>query len=113
LIGDEAELRRLLIANTASRAAEHLRSRGFQVEMGRTRTGELTLDGRPGGTQGVEITIESSGEARVDLTGFQGKGCEQVVRDLATAVEGTITRFCPKPEYYGGAAVKVGGTERA
>lgn len=113
LIGGETSLRCLLVANTASRVAEHLRSRGLQVETGRTRTGEITLVGKGVGAQAVEITVEASGEAQVDLGGFRGKECEQVVRDLATAIEGTITRFCPKPEYYGGAAVKVGGTERA
>jgi hypothetical protein len=113
LMGEEASLRRLLVANTASRAVEHLRSRGFQVETGRMRTGETALVGRPGAGQGVEVVIGSSGEAHVDLTGFRGKECERVARDLATAIEGTITSFCPKSEYYGGAAVKVGETERA
>ncbi len=112
LVGGEAALRRLLVANTTSRAVEHLKARGLRVETARTRSGAISLVGRSTGRQAIQVHITSSGEAHVDLDGFQGKACEQVVRDLATALEGTITRFCPKPEYYGGAAVTVKGTER-
>jgi hypothetical protein len=112
LIGDEAALRRLLVANTTSRVVEFLRGRGLEVET-RDVGRELVVVGRGSGRRAVEVAVGGTGEARVDLKNFAGKECEREVRDLAAALEGTITSFCPKPEYYGTAAVRAGSATRA
>lgn len=113
LMGGEAAIRRLLIANTTSRAVEALRARGFQVVATPTARGGVGLVGKGVGRQVITVSVGGSGEARMDLQGFQGKTCEGIVRNLATAMEGTITDFRLKPEYLSSAPVTVGGKEHA
>jgi hypothetical protein len=113
LLGRENDLRRLLATHTASRAVEHLQSRGLTVQVRRNTGGEVCLMGRGAGPQTVAVTVGASGTAQVDVQQSSGKACEQLVRDLATAIGGTITDFRPKPEYFGGTAVKAGGVARA
>lgn len=112
MVGSEASMQRLLIANTASRAAEHLLGRGFRVQLTRTGSGEVTLLGKGGGTQALKVRVSGAGEASVDMEKFQGKECEEVVHGLATAIEGSITSFCRKPEYFAAPPVKIGGKTR-
>jgi hypothetical protein len=113
LLGGEAAMHRLLIANTTSRAAEALRANGFQVVATQNARGRVGLVGKGVGRQVVTVSVGGSGEARMDLQGFQGKACEGIVRNLATAMEGTVTDFRLKPEYHSSAPVTVGGKAHA
>ena len=46
----------------------------------------------------VTITIdESTGDFNVDLTGFQGQGCDDIIK--ACAEVGEVTKEVHKPEY--------------
>lgn len=113
LVGEEGALRSLVVANSVARTRDFLASRGFQIDVARGRAGEVTLVGRNPDAKTVTVGVASTGQATVDSAGFKGRECEGFVRDLSTALEGTMTQFCPKPEYYGGAAVTVGQRERA
>lgn len=113
LVGHEHALRRLAVANTASRAVEHLQARGFRVTQKPQRSGEIRISAAGRGREVVQVVVGGSGEAKVDPQHFAGRECERVVRDLAAAIDGTVAKFCPKPEYFNAAPVKVCGVTRA
>lgn len=113
LVGNEAVLRELVTRHTASRAEEFLRSRGFDVEMARTLSGELRLLGKSGGPKAVKVAVGTAGETSVDPLGFKGPECETFVRDLSAAIEGTITSVRRKPEYWAAPGITLGQTHRA
>ncbi len=106
LVGQEQAIRSLLVANTASRALEHLRSRGLDVTVRRSVNGELSIAGAGIQKRKIDVTVRPNGEAKVEPANY-GKSCGQQVNDLAHAVEGEIAYFKPKPEYFGGATVAV------
>lgn len=108
LVGTEASLRQLAVANTTSRAAEFLRARGFRVEAMRTKTGETCLVGRSPDARAVSIGVAASGAASVDPVGFKGPECDGFVRDLSAALEGSIVQASRKPEYFGAASITPG-----
>lgn len=112
LVGYEHALRRLAVANTASRATEHLRARGYRVKTAFKRNGEIQISAAGRGREVVQVVVGGSGEATVDPQHFTGRECEGVVRDLAVAIEGTVVKSCPKPEYWNTAPVKVCGVTR-
>jgi len=112
LVGNEQALRRLVVANTASRAVEHLEGKGYRVKTTPRRSGEIHISANGCGREVVDVVVGGSGEATVDPKHFTGRECENVVRDLATAIEGTVVKSCPKPEYFSAAPVKVCGVTR-
>lgn len=113
LVGHEPALRRLAVANTTSRAVEHLQTRGFRVTQKRQRSGEIQISAAGRGREVVQVVVGGNGEAKVDPQHFAGRECERVVCDLAAAIDGTVVNFCPKPEYFNAAPVKVCGVTRA
>jgi hypothetical protein len=112
LVGNEQALRRLVVANTASRAIEHLEGKGYRVKATTKRSGEIHISANGRGREIVDVVVGGHGEATVDPQHFTGRECETVVRDLATAIEGTVVRSCPKPEYFTTAPVKICGATR-
>ena len=112
LVGHEPALRRLVVANTTSRAVEHLQAGGYRVKTALRRNGEIQISAAGRGRQVVQVVVGGSGEATVDPQHFAGRECEGVVRDLAAAIDGTVVTFCPKPEYFNVAPVKVCGVTR-
>jgi len=46
----------------------------------------------------IEVTIDKDGETNIDLKGFQGRGCQDVM-DKLTRVLGKKTKIEKKPEY--------------
>lgn len=112
LVGHEHALRRLAVANTASRAVEHLETRGYRVTTARQRSGEVRLTAAGRGREAVQVVVGGSGEATVDPQYFTGRECEGVVRALAAAIDGTIVKSSPKPEYWRTAPVRVCGVTR-
>jgi len=113
LIGREDSLRHLAVAHTTSRAIEHLHGRGYRVKTTIKRPGEVHISAAGQDHRVVNVTVAGHGEATVDPQHFAGRECEKMVRDLAAAIEGTVVKFCPKPEYFSTAPVKVGGVTRA
>jgi hypothetical protein len=109
LVGHEESLRRLVRANTVSRAVEHLQARGFRVNVARRECGEIKISAAGQGRRVVQVAVGGSGEATVDPQNFEGRECEGFVRDLAAAIDGTVVSFCPKPEYWSAAPVKLRG----
>jgi hypothetical protein len=112
LVGHEQTLRRLAVANTTSRAVEHLRARGYRVTTAQQPSGEIRISAAGRGREAVHVVVGGSGEATVDPQHFAGRACEGVVHDLAAAIDGTVVSFCPKPEYWTAVPVKVGGVTR-
>jgi hypothetical protein len=113
LIGQEQALRRLSIANTKSRALEHLKGCGYRVKTTTRPSGEIHISAAGQGRRVVDVVVSGHGEATIDTKHFNGRECDRVVRDLAAAIEGTIVKSCPKPEYFNAAPVKVCGGIRA
>lgn len=112
LIGNEQAIRRLSIANTASRAIEHLKGKGYRVKATAKRNGEVHISANGRGREVVDVVVGGHGEAKVDPQHFAGRECETVVRDLAAAIDGAVVMSCPKPEYFTAAPVKVCGVAR-
>jgi hypothetical protein len=113
LVGHEDALRALVMTSSALRTREFLEARGYQVDSAPAPTGELTLVARNRETKTVSVSVARTGATTVDTSGFSGRACEALVRDLSVALEGTITRFCPKPEYYNAPTVRAGQTGHA
>jgi hypothetical protein len=111
LIGHEHSIRDLAVAHTTSRAIEHLQARGYRVKTTKRR-GEVQITAAGQGRRVVDVVVTGHGEATVDPQHFAGRECEGVVRDLAAAIDGTVVNFCPKPEYFNVAPVKVCGVTR-
>ena len=79
---------------------------GFQVQTGRSANGETQLLGKPGSSAGgapvgeVRAQVRADGAIWVDIEKTKGRVCEQMVRDIADAVGGTVTDMRIKSEYY-------------
>ena len=112
LVGHEQALRRIAVANTTSRAVEHLQARGYRVATTLHGPGDVRITATGRGREVVKVAVGSSGDATVDPQHFSGRECEGVVRDLAAAIDGTIVKSSPKPEYWHTTPVKVGGVTR-
>jgi hypothetical protein len=48
----------------------------------------------------IEITIDENGEISLDLQGFHGKGCSDLVKKLTQAMKGRVKLSKKKNEYY-------------
>lgn len=108
LVGEESALRRLVAADNVALATQYLKeTRGLQVKVARTPSGEVRLTADEG-TRRIEVDVRSDGRARVDLSGFKGRECEPVMRDVATALQGQIANYKPKPELFQPVPVTVG-----
>src|SRR5262249_15119795 len=112
LVGQEDSLSRLTVANTRSRIVEHLHGRGQRVKTTTKPSGEVHITATGEGRRVINVVVRGHGEAKIDPQHFSGRECEGVMRDLAAAIEGTIVRSCPKPEYFNPAPVKVCGVTR-
>jgi hypothetical protein len=115
IVGGAETAGRVSVANTVSRLTQILASRGSSVAPVASRSGsrEVEFVARSSDNKQLKIAVMPSGEAVVDAVNHRGPECEQVARDLAAAIEGTITSFCRKPEYFGSAAVRVGSKQSA
>lgn len=47
----------------------------------------------------IEVTVEASGEIRIEAVSFQGADCEQATKFLEEAL-GTVSTRTKKPEYH-------------
>ena len=48
----------------------------------------------------IEITIDVDGKISLDLDGFQGKGCSDVIKKLTKAMSAQVLETHKKPAYY-------------
>lgn len=115
MVGGAETADRVKVANSVSRLTQTLASKGATLarvpsgSRGRNTEFEAVMpDNRR-----LKIAVTPSGNAVVDAVNHLGPECERVVRDLAAAMEGTITSSRRKPEYFGSAAVEVGRKQRA
>lgn len=105
---------RVSVANSVSRLTRTLASKGANVALVPSRDGRQHVEvvaTTPDGKQ-LKIAVTPTGKATVDAVNHRGPECEQAVRDLAVAMEGSITHFCRKPEFFGG-GVQIGNKQRA
>jgi len=107
LAGGRETLQQVLVANSVSRLSQPLVQRGFTLR-GVASQKDFELVATNQDNLQLRITVASSGDATVDAVNYHGKECEEVVKDLAAAVDGSITAYHHKPEYFGGACVRIG-----
>jgi len=48
----------------------------------------------------IEITIDKDGQTEIDLKGFQGKGCKDIVDKLIKALAGSVEKRVQKADFY-------------
>ena len=48
----------------------------------------------------IEITIDVNGEISLDLDGFKGKGCDDLIKKLTNAMRGKVKSVKKKNDYY-------------
>lgn len=113
IVGGTGSVSRVLVANTVSRLTQTLASRGATVTPVRTRANRVEFVAAPASDQRqIHVAVTPTGEAIVDAINHHGPECETVARDLAAAMEGTITATCRKPEFFGGAVARIGAKQR-
>lgn len=115
IVGGTESVGRVSMANSVSRLTQTLASKGLTVSRVPSRSGSRHVEfvaTTPDNKQ-LQIAIRPGGEAVVDAVNHRGPECEQIARDLAAAMEGTVTAYCRKPEFFGGGAVLVGSKQRA
>lgn len=87
-------------------AIEHLTSRGMEVKVKKSKTGEIQIKGVSkkiaGGTrEGITADIRKNGTIDIDVNGVKGNSCEKMAIDLARAIGGEfIGKPKRKKEYY-------------
>lgn len=113
--GGNPGVSQVLVANSVSRLTQTLAARGTVLTRVPQRTAVHPVEFVATGADNkqLHVAVDTSGAAVVDALNHHGPECEQVAQDLAVAMEGTITSFCRKPEYFGGAAVRLGVKQRA
>ena len=115
IVGGTQTAARVSVANTVSRLTQILASRGSIVTPVASRsTGrEVEFVATSSDNKRLQIAVMPSGEAVVDAVNHRGSECEKIASDLAAAMEGTVTSYRRKPEFFGGAGVRVWGKQRA
>lgn len=48
----------------------------------------------------IEITVEESGELKIDAIGYKGQGCEKAVAEVCQIIGAKTVSKTRKPEYY-------------
>lgn len=114
LAGGREALQRVLVANTVSRLSQPLAARGFTVGQAPARRGrnDVELIAKAADNREIRVSVAASGDATVDPLNYHGTECDPLVKDLAAAVDGTITSYCRKPEYFGGGTVRIAPKQR-
>jgi hypothetical protein len=115
IAGGSGSMSQVLVANAVSRLTQTLTSRGSTLKPVRQRSAAHPVEFVATGAdrKQIHVAVTPAGEAIVDALNHHGPECETVVRDLAAAMEGTITSSCRKPEFFGGMGVRIGGKQRA
>lgn len=106
VVGGRETLQRVLVANTVSRLSQPLVQRGFTLKGAVSGRKDFELVAVNRDNRQLRISVASSGDATVDAVNYHGKECEEVVKDLAAAIDGRITAHHRKPEYFGGALLR-------
>ncbi len=114
IVGGAESVGRVSVANSVSRITQTLALRGSTMTRVASRPGGRDVEfvaTAPNNRQ-LKIAVTPSGEAVVAAVNHHGPECEQVARDLAAAMEGTVTSSCRKPEFFGG-GIRIGDKQRA
>lgn len=95
----------LVRCHTADRVAEHLVTRGMQIQRTTLPTGEVQIlacerGGRNDGAAVVKTQVLADGTAWVDVDKIRGSRCEQIVQGMADAVGGEVCRSDKKDAYF-------------
>ena len=115
IVGGSESVGRVSMANSVSRVTQTLTSKGLSVSRMPSRPGRRDAEfvATAPGNRRLEIAIAPSGEAVVDAVNHRGPECEQIAQDLAASMEGTVTAYCRKPEFFGGGGVLAWSKQRA
>jgi hypothetical protein len=106
---------RVSVANTVSRLTQTLAARGSTLARVPSRQGRRGVEfaAPTANNRQLKIAVTPSGEAVVDAVNHHGPECDQAARDLAAAMDGRITSFSRKPEFFGGGGVLIGSKQGA
>jgi len=86
---------------TAIQIYNHLQSRGMTVEAKRTQFGEITIEARVKNQQTIVSTdIRRDGVAVIDVSGVKGKGCQDIITGITSAVDGSQIDTSRKNEFF-------------
>ena len=115
IAGGARTIEQVSVANTVSRLTQMLASRGATVARVPARAGgrDVEFVATAADNRQLLIDVKPSGEAVVDAVNHRGPECETVARDLAAAMEGEITSFSRKPDYFGGVSARVRSRQNA
>lgn len=104
--GSREEIHRVIREHVLAQARAHLLARGMDVRVRQLPTGEIQLEGRervsndPGGHATVTAAVGREGTMQIDVGCLKGQRCEEIVRDLARAVDGECVDLKRKPEFF-------------
>ena len=104
--GEQTRVQTLLHRYSLDRSIEHFRRMGMQVNQAALPNGEVQLEARetasirPDGAAQVTLLVHRDGSAQLDVHGTKGRRCEEIVRQYAEAVSGTVTKTRLKNSYY-------------
>jgi hypothetical protein len=82
---------------------EYFGSRGARVEIRESPDGAVELVGcfQPSPEAGaVRVRLKDEGDAVILVEGMRGRGCQDLAREVAGAMRGSVVKSCPTPEYY-------------
>ena len=104
--GQQERIQSLMRQHTLDRAVEHLKSRGMTLQTATLANGEVQIlareqrANRRGGAAELKTQIRADGTVLVDVDKVKGGRCEGIVRDLADAVGGEVSRMKKKDSFF-------------
>jgi len=104
--GQQERIQSLVRQHTLDRATEHLKSRGMSLQTATLANGEVQIlareqqTNRRGGAAELKTQIRTDGAVLVDVDKVKGGRCEVIVRDLAEAVGGEVSKMKKKDSFF-------------
>ena len=98
-VGDISHVQNLVRQHALERAEAHMQSRGMQVRTSRRANGDVELLGSSAEGQ-INTQIHQDGSAFVDVNEAEGSHCEDMLKDLASAMGGKVSDVEKKSRCY-------------
>ena len=104
--GQQERIQALVRQHTLDRATEHLESKGMSLQTAKLPNGEVQIlareqqASRRGGAAELKTQIRADGTVLVDVDKVKGGRCEGIVRDLAEAVGGEVSKMKKKDSFF-------------
>ena len=104
--GDQGLLHSLVSRHTQDRVQEYLSAKGMRFEAARLSNGEMQFLAResekalPGGAAEIKAHVHADGTVLVDIDKCRGRRCEEIVQQIAEAVDGTVSGMTKKTAWF-------------